>query len=142
MTEQKSENNERFARCRDYDIEITDMVTSMADMLLDIRDACNGVRVDPDNISFIAVDRDEAQEIILKTANELCRCAFKYAADARTYEAALGARGIDIRKILAPDEFEARSNKIRESLEKELIKSTPWQRPAIAVKGERVNETS
>ncbi len=128
MTEQKSENNERFARCRDYDIEITDMVTSMADMLLDIRDACNGVRVDPDNISFIAVDRDEAQEIILKTANDLCRCVFKYAADARTYEAALGACGIDIRKILAPDEFEARSNKIRESLEKELIKNTPWQR--------------
>lgn len=102
------------------DDKLTNTLEYMAEMLLDIKAACKGVRVEDSMYHCYDIDREEAREVIIDTAEKLCRCVCEYAAYTKAYEEALNACGIDIRKCLDQNGFEALSGMIRESLEKTL----------------------
>ena len=109
---------------KNYDDELANTQELMAEMLLDIKAACKGVRVEDSMYHCFDIDREEAREIIVSTAENLCRCVCEYAAYTKAYEEALSACGIDVRQRFDPDRFDALACTIRESMEKTLTEKT------------------
>ena len=71
---------------KDYDDELANTQELMAEMLLDIRAACKGVRVEDSMYHCYDIDREEARETIVNAAENLCRCVREYAAYTKAYE--------------------------------------------------------